>query len=116
MDDPQRQFEDFLRGFQPARPSALPRAPRHEVLWISRSAAVTTLALSATIALFLLAMQRHVTTGEAGSEQTGGRVRSSVILTRLAVENPERFDRVVDQQRLPRFDQRNTALHSLARD
>jgi hypothetical protein len=117
MGDEQHEFENFLRGFQPMGPSALPQAPRHTVLWVSRSAAVTTLTLAATVALGLIAMQRSVSTGErAGGEPVSHPARSSVVLTRLAVENPERFDKAMAQQRLPRFDRQNSALHFLARD
>jgi hypothetical protein len=116
MDDQQREFENFLRGFQPVQPAALPQVQilRAKRLWVSRSAAGATLTLAATIALCLVAMQR--TSDRGDREPIHRQALSGVVLTRLAVENPERFNSLVDQKRFPRFDRSSSALHSLARE
>jgi hypothetical protein len=121
------QFEKYLGEFQPQRPRALPEPDIHRQFSLRRlaAAAVVTIALGAA---FWSVRQkpanqeaRYVTNNRpvALKKQTPRRALSLVELTRIALENPEGLDAALEaaqENRLPRFDRKDSALRILAKE
>ena len=118
------QFEDFLREFEPRRPRALP-APR--AYWTNRLAAAAIVIFALTTSTWFSFSQTNHSKSEIAiqghkkipPQRIQTKKYSSVLLTRQAAEDPDHLDALLDaipNNRLPRFDQKNSALHILAKE
>jgi hypothetical protein len=127
VDQSDEQFELFLHEFQPRRPRVLPEIGASRLVWMRRlaAAAVMTAALGAS-SWFLSRTpvwreSQSVTKAPSAILPTRASTPklSAIVLTRIAVEDPAHLDALLDaseQNRLPRFDKENSALHVLAKE
>ena len=126
MDKHDERLESFLREFEPRRPRPLPviLAPRRG--W-RRLAAAAVLAVALGTSVWLLSRKPGHREAEIVAERLPARktaqarpqALSLVVLTRLAVEDPARFETTLaaaSRDRLPRFDRANSALSVLAKE
>ena len=125
MNTDDREFEEFLRGFEPQRPKALPaiRAPRAE--W--RRWAAAALVLAAVGGSFSIAFRgprssrpAHLRPASAGSRMQPPPLplNLSAELTRAALEHPDEFNAEMNAaapRTLPRFDRKDSSLRALSR-
>jgi hypothetical protein len=117
-------FEKYLSEFQPRRPRALPEPAIDRQIRLRRLAAAAAIAAALGASVWsgwkeqasqkapVAANSRSVT-----SRETPRRTLSIMELTRLAVENPTDLDAALEaaqENRLPRFDRQDSALHVLA--
>lgn len=127
MDQHDKEFEAFLREFEPRRPRALPASSVSKSVWISRVAAAVLLTLTFGTSFWLV---RHKQTlGKDGnraqirllpSENTVDQVPLRLLpLTRLALEDPAQFDTTLtnaSRQMLPDFHEKESTLRVLAKE
>jgi hypothetical protein len=127
MENLDEQFEEYLREFQPRRPRALPEPSIHRQVSLRRLAAAAVVMSALGAALWSVRQKpasqqaRDLTNDRpvALEKQTPRRALSIVELTHLAVENPSRLDAALEaaqENRLPRFDRRDSALRILAKE
>jgi hypothetical protein len=126
MNADDRQFEEFLRGFEPQRPKALPsvQAPRHEWRrWAAAAAMVV--AVGGSIWMTLRgprapALQHPRPAPTDSREQLPApRLNLSTALARTALEHPAEFDAQMNAAApltLPRFDREDSSLRALSRE
>jgi hypothetical protein len=118
-------FEKYLSEFQPRRPRALPEPAIDRQIRLRRLAAAAAIAAALGASVWSgwkeQASQKAPDAANnrsaASREQTPRRTLSIMELTRLAVENPTDLDAALEaaqENRLPRFDRRDSALHVLA--
>jgi hypothetical protein len=118
-------FENYLSEFQPRRPRALPEPIIERQSRLRRIAAVAAIAAALGTSLWSArqdpAGQKAITVATnqsvAVKDQTPSRALSTVELTRLAVENPSGLDAALEaaqENRLPRFDRKDSLLRILA--
>jgi hypothetical protein len=125
MRNDDKKFEEYLTEFQPREPRALPDHVIPKTIWARRLAAAAAVIIALGVSLWPVrekvagrraqnvASTRPVKT----EEQTSRRAPSLVVLTRLAVENPSGLDaalKATQENQLPRFDRKNSALRILA--
>jgi hypothetical protein len=118
-------FEKYLSQFQPRRPRTLPERAIDRQIRLRRLAAAAAIAAALGASVWSAwkeqanqkapdaANNRSV----ASREQTPQRTLSIMKLTRLTVENPTDLDAAFEaarENRLPRFDRQDSALHVLA--
>ena len=127
MENNDREFEKYLREFQPRRPRALPEEVIPKTVWTRRLAAAAAVMMAVGASLWLVgkkpAGQRagSMTRNRpvAAVEQSPRRAPSLLVLTRLAVENPSDLDATLEaaqENSLPRFDRKDSALRILAKE
>ena len=127
MENREEQFEKYLGEFQPQRPRALPEPHIHRQVSLRRLAAAAVVAIALGAALW--SVRQEPTSQRAGDltnnrpvaleKQTPRRALSVVELTRIALENPEGLDAALEaaqENRLPRFDRKDSALSILAKE
>jgi hypothetical protein len=126
MNTDDREFEEFLRGFEPQRPGALPaiQAPRAE--W--RRWAAVALVLAAVGGSFRIAFRgpRISASAHLRPASADSRVQPpplplnlSAELTRAALEHPDEFNAQMNAaapRTLPRFDRADSSLRALSRE
>ena len=126
MDPRDEQFEAFLREFEPRRPRALSFGNAAK-LWVLRRLAAAAVILTASAFLWFLSQALRFsasdkytrTNSHAPSSELSSAELSTVVLTRLALEDPSRFEALLDSSAsnaLPRFDRKNSALYVLAKE
>jgi len=134
MDKRDQQFENFLREFTPAQPRALPEQPEtlHELrrlafVWQRRLAAAAGIAIAAAGSLWFVSRRPESsqakvlqpTPEQARIHKPHSGIHATLMLTKLAVEDPAQFETVLtaaSQNILPRFDGPNSSLRVLAKD
>jgi hypothetical protein len=126
MNTGDREFEEFLRGFQPQRPKALPAILAPRAGW--RRWAAAALVLAAVGGSICIAFR-----GPRSSRPTHLRPASaesrvqppplplnlSADLTRAALEHPDEFNAQMNAaapRTLPRFDREDSSLRALSRE
>lgn len=114
MTDNNTQFENYLREFQPRCPRALP-IPRP--YWMNRLAAAAALLLALSSSLYLVTRQQ---VAKQNVSAVSPNVRPSLfVLTRLATEDPDKLDSLLNSQaknQFPHFQQENSSLRVLAKE
>ena len=125
MDLRDKEFEEFLRQFQPRRPAALPHQLLRPVSWARRFALAAVFVLVCGGALFLWRFQNRPTRvavipeatttppSDIAERMTLGR------LTQLAIVNPDMLDttlRDISRTMLPHVERLDSTLHVLAKD
>jgi hypothetical protein len=119
-------FEEFLRGFEPMRPRPLPSVKNDTPDW-QRLAAAAVLVVAVGGSLWVAArgprpnVAQHVRLAPTRSlnETPAVRLNLSTALTRIALEDTERFDAQMNaaaQLTLPRFDRADSTLRALAKE
>jgi len=127
MENNDREFEKYLREFQPRKPRALPEEVIPKTVWTRRLAAAAAVMMAVGASLWLVgkkpAGQRAGSMTRdrpvAAVEQSQRRAPSLLVLTRLAVENPSELDATLEaaqKNSLPRFDRKDSALRILAKE
>jgi hypothetical protein len=127
MEKHDERLESFLREFEPRRPRDLPTIRIAEPTWARRIAAAAVLALALGTSAWLLSRKLGRREAEmvakkqpsTAAGQTRPHALSLVALTRLAVEDPARFEAALaaaSRDRLPRFDRADSALRVLAKE
>jgi ribosomal protein L20 len=134
MNEHDEQFEDFLREFTPAQPEALPAQPqafpdrrstpreirRPELVWQRRLAAAAGIAIAIVGSAWFASHKPEPPQTKLAPPQSPEITNfASLMLTKLAVENPAQFEAVLaaaSQINLPRFDAPRSSLRVLAKD
>jgi len=118
MKQDDRQFESFLREFEPRPPRPLP-ATETRRLW-PKLAAAASLILALSAASLWIA-NRRVRTGKPVSHPPTATTQrppmSTLALTRAALENSSEFEKEMDsraQRDLPSFNRKESMLRVLA--
>ena len=119
------QFENYLKGFRPVAPPALP-AKRHRVTSrrLFAIAAGATATLAATFIIFSLLSRNgsHTPRTSVASGLIAGTKRSQIAapaLTKLALENPGAFDALMAERshtQMPAMKGEQSALRILAKE
>jgi hypothetical protein len=127
MENNDREFEEYLREFQPRKSRALPEQVIPETIWTRRLAAAAAVMMALGASLWSV---RQKPAGQRAGIMTSDRLIAAVkqsprstpsllVLTRLAVENPAGLDaalKATQENRLPRFDRKDSALRILAQE
>lgn len=127
MENNDKKFEEYLGEFQPRKPRALPQRIIPKTKWARRLAAVAAVTIALGASLWSVRQKpaghetRNVTSNRpiATVKQTPRRALSLVVLTHLALENPSGLDAALEatqENRLPRFDRKDSALRILAQE
>jgi hypothetical protein len=127
MTDYDEQFENLLREFQPVQPRALVEGSDSRQSGDLRRLAAAAVLLFGCALSGWFAFRGRSSTGTAQRsaipapviDQTESRQPSLILLTQLALRDPQRLDAVLDAQSrtgLPRFDQPQSTLRVLAKE
>jgi hypothetical protein len=127
MNTDDREFEEFLRGFEPQRPKALPaiQAPRAEWRRWAAAAALVLVALGGSLWIAFRGPRSsalaHLRPASAESrvQPPPLPLNLSADLTRAALEHPDEFNAQMNAAAprcLPRFDREDSSLRALSRE
>lgn len=114
----QAQFENYLREFRPRKPKDLPET-RPEFSWRRYTAAAVLVAACCCSGWFALRHSQKVSytvTRLSGGQEVPN---STIGWAQLALENPEAFEVVADEQAqtiLQKFDSARSSLRALAKE
>jgi len=127
MENNDREFEEYLREFQPRRPRALPEQIVQRRVWPRRLAAAAAIAISLGASMWFIRKKSEIKSGEVVARNSTSmpepkwpaRSLALVPLTQLALQDPERLDEqlaAASPNVLPDFRGSNTTLRVLAKE
>jgi len=127
MENNDREFEEYLREFQPRTPRALPEQIVVRQVWPRRIAAAAVIAISLGASMWFIRKKSEIKSGEVVARNSTSmpepkwpaRSLALVPLTQLALQDPERLDEqlaAASPNVLPDFRGSNTTLRVLAKE